>query len=107
MALSTTELELQVTEFLPAREVMTAVGYQASGGDEQEIESHDPHTVDGSDCNTYEGGVLNGATVQSVLSDFQLRDVQVNLLLGVLAHDLQDTVDVGTANDDQSSIFSG
>ncbi len=106
MALSTTELELQVTEYLPAREVMTAVGYQPSGGDEQEIESHDPHTVDGSDCNTFEGGLLNGATVQSVLSDIEARDVQVNLLLGVLAHDLQDTVDVATANQDQQGIVS-
>jgi hypothetical protein len=106
MALSITELELQATEYLPAREVMTAVGYKPSGGDEQDIEPHDPHTVDGSDGNKFNGGLLNGLTLQDVLTDFQIRDVQVGLV-NVLIHDLNDTIDLGTANDDQQSIVSG
>jgi hypothetical protein len=105
MALSTRELELQVTEFLPTREVMTAVGFKPSGGDEQEIDGDGAHTVDGSDCNTFEGGLLNGATVQSVLSDVEIRDLQVGLV-NVLVHDLQDAVDVATANQDQQAIVS-
>jgi hypothetical protein len=106
MALSITELELQATEYLPAREVMTAVGYKPGGGDEQDVEPHDAHTVDGSDGNKFDGGLLNGATVQDVLTDFQLRDVQVGLV-NVALHDIQDLLDVATANDDQQSIVSG
>jgi hypothetical protein len=104
MALSTTELELQSTEYLPAREVLSAVGYRS--GPEQEISPSDGHTVDGGDCNRYEGGILNGLNLQDVATDITARDVQLGLI-NVLAHDLQDTLDVGTANDDAQAIVSG
>jgi hypothetical protein len=90
MALSITELELQSTEFLPAREVMTSLG----GPHRQ-----DGHVVDGSDGNTYAGGILNGINVQDVLSDIDVSDVQVGLV-NVLVHDINDAVDLGTANAD-------
>ncbi len=106
MALSTRELELQVTELLPTREVMTAVGYKPSGGDEQDIEAGGAHTVDGSDGNKFNGGLLNGLTLQDVLSDVEIRDVQVGLV-NVLIHDVQDAIDIGTANEDQQAIVSG
>lgn len=92
MALSITELELQSTEFLPAREVMTSWGGGSKHG----------HTVDGSDGNSYEGGILNGVNVQDVLTDIHVRDVQVGLV-NVLVHDINDAVDVGTANSDHLS----
>jgi hypothetical protein len=93
MALSITELELQATEYLPAREVMTSLG----GPSRQ-----DGHVVDGSDCNTYAGGIANGINVQDVLSDIDVRDVQVGLV-NVLVHDVNDAIDVGTANQDTLS----
>jgi hypothetical protein len=88
MALSITELELQSTEYLPAREVMT------SWGGPKHV-----HSVDGPSGNTYEGGILNGVNVQDVLSDIRVRDVQVGLV-NVLVHDVNDAVDVATANND-------
>ena len=93
MALSISELELQSTEFLPAREVMTAWG----GGHG----NHDGHVVDGNDGNTFEGGILNGLNVQDVLTDIEVEDVQVGLV-NVLVHDLNDTLDLGTANNDET-----
>jgi hypothetical protein len=93
MALSITELELQATEYLPAREVMTSLG----GPHRQ-----DGHVVDGSDCNTYTGGIANGINVQDVLSDIDVRDVQVGLV-NVLVHDVNDAIDVGSANQDTIS----
>ena len=92
MALSITELELQSTEYLPAREVMTSWGGGSKHG----------HAVDGPDGNSYEGGILNGVNVQDVLTDIHVRDVQVGLV-NVLVHDINDAVDVGTANSDQLS----
>ena len=94
MALSIRELELQSTEYLPAREVMTTFGND--GG-------HGGHTVDGSDGNTYAGGLLNGINVQDVLTDINVEDVQVGLV-NVLVEDVQDTLDLGTANDDENAI---
>jgi hypothetical protein len=88
MALSITELEVQSAEILPAREVMTSWGGP----------SH-KHIVDGPDCNTYEGGIANGLNVQDVLSDIRVRDVQVGLV-NVNVHDVNDLVDIATANED-------
>lgn len=88
MALSITELELQSTEFLPAREVMT------SWGGPKHV-----HDADGPAGNTYTGGLLNGTNVQDVATDISVRDIQVGLV-NVLVHDINDAVDVGTANAD-------
>jgi hypothetical protein len=97
MALSITELELQSTEYLPAREVMTSWGGPSS--------KH-VHSVDGPSGNTFTGGILNGTNVQDVVSDIRVRDVQVGLV-NVLVHDINDAVDVGTANnDDLTNITS-
>jgi hypothetical protein len=93
MALSITELELQSTEYLPAREVMTSWGGPSS--------KHVEH-IEGPAGNTYEGGILNGINVQDVVSDIKVRDVQVGLV-NVLVHDINDAVDVGTANSDELS----
>jgi hypothetical protein len=103
MALSITELELQSTEYLPAREVMTSFGRSSDG---QEIEPQDGHVVDGSDGNEYEGGILNGANVQDVLTDIELENIQVGLV-NVMIHSLQDTIDLGTANDDNNALVDG
>ena len=96
MALSITELELQSTELLPNREVMTAWsgGHGGHG-------NHDGHIVDGNDGNTFQGGLLNGINVQDVLTDIEVEDVQVGLV-NVLVHDLNDTLDLGTYNDDET-----
>jgi hypothetical protein len=93
MALSITELELQSTEYLPAREVMTSWGGPGV--------KHS-HNVDGPSGNTYEGGILNGINVQDIATDIKVRDVQVGLV-NVLVHDINDAVDVGTANNDHLS----
>jgi hypothetical protein len=102
MALSITELELQSAEYLPAREVMTTLG--GSNDPDQEIDSFDGHTVDAQDGNEYEGGLLNGVAVQDVLTDINVEEVQVGLV-NVLVEDLQDVVDLGTANDDEHVII--
>jgi hypothetical protein len=102
MALSITELELQSTEYLPAREVMSAFGHRSDP--DQEIDGHDGHTVDGNDCNEYRGGILNGVNVKDVLTDIHAEDIQVGGLLNVMLHDAQDTLDLGTANDDADAI---
>jgi hypothetical protein len=91
MALSITELELQSTDYLPAREVMTSFG------------GHEGHTVDGSDGNTYMGGLLNGINVQDVATDINVEEIQVGLV-NVLVEDLQDTLDLGTYNNDENAI---
>jgi hypothetical protein len=90
MALSISELELESTEYLPAREVMTSWGGPAA--------SH-KHVVDGPDCNTYHGGIANGLNVQDVLTDIDVRDIQVGLV-NVNVHDVNDFLDLGTANSD-------
>jgi hypothetical protein len=90
MALSINELELQSTEYLPAREVMTSWGGPSA--------TH-KHVVDGPDCNTYTGGILNGTNVQDVVSDIDVRDIQVGLV-NVNVHDVNDFLDLGTANSD-------
>jgi hypothetical protein len=99
MALSITELELQSTEYLPAREVMTTVGRRDDGIDG----GYDGHTVDGNDCNEYEGGILNGLNVQDVLTDINVEEVQVGLV-NVLLEDFQGTLDVGSHNSDDDAI---
>jgi hypothetical protein len=91
MALSITELELQSTDYLPAREVMTSFG------------GHDGHTVDGNDCNTYQGGIGNGINIEDVLTDIDVEEIQVGLV-NVMVEDLQDTLDLGTYNDDENAI---
>jgi hypothetical protein len=102
MALSITELELQSTEFLPAREVMTTFG--ANADTDQEIDGGwHGHTVDGSDGNTYAGGLLNGINVQDVLTDIDVEEIQVGLV-NVMVEDIQDTLDLGTANNDENAI---
>jgi hypothetical protein len=88
MALSIDELEVQSAELLPAREVMTSVAGP----------SH-RHVVDGPDCNTYKGGILNGTNVQDVLTDIDVRDIQVGLV-NVNVHDVNGVIDLGTANQD-------
>jgi hypothetical protein len=95
MALSITELELQSTDYLPAREVMTTFGID--GG-------HDGHTVDGSDGNTYAGGLLNGINVQDVATDIDVEEIQVPGLVNVMLENFHDTLDLGTANEDQDVI---
>jgi hypothetical protein len=102
MALSITELELQSTEYLPAREVMTTLG--GRNDPDQEIDSFEGHTVDAQDGNEFEGGLLNGVAVQDVLTDINVEEVQVGLV-NVLVEDLQDVVDLGTANDDEHVII--
>lgn len=89
MALSIDELEVQSAELLPAREVMTSWG----GGPTHR------HVVDGPACNTYHGGILNGTNVQDVLTDIHVRDIQVGLV-NVNVHDVNDVLDLGTANQD-------
>jgi hypothetical protein len=89
MALSITELELQSTEYLPAREVMTSMG-----GGPRHI-----HTADGPSGNSFEGGILNGTNVQDVATDIGVRDVQVGLV-NVLVHSVNGAIGVGTANED-------
>jgi hypothetical protein len=101
MALSITELELESTDYLPAREVMTTFG--RAHDPEQEIEKDDGHVSDAQDGNEYEGGLLNGVNIQDVLTDINVEEVQVGLI-NVLVEDLQDVIDVGTANDDESAI---
>jgi hypothetical protein len=101
MALSMTELELQSAEYLPAREVMTTLG--GNNDPDQEIDSYHGHTDDAQDCNVYRGGILNGVAVQDVLDDINVEEVQVSLV-NVLVEDVQDAVDVGSANDDESVI---
>ena len=90
MALSISELELETTEYLPAREVMTSWGGPSA--------VH-KHVVDGPDCNTYHGGIANGLNVQDVLTDIDVRDIQVGLV-NVNVHDVNDFLDLGTANSD-------
>jgi hypothetical protein len=90
MALSITELELQSTEMLPAREVMTTWG----GPSRQ-----DGHVVDGSDGNSYAGGILNGINISDVASDIDVSDIQVGLV-NVNVHDVNSLLDLGTANQD-------
>jgi hypothetical protein len=99
MALSITELELQATEYLPAREVMTSFGRTDDGIDG----GHDGHTVDGNDGNEYEGGILNGLNVQDVLTEINVEEVQVSLI-NILLEDFQDTLDLGSYNRDDQSI---
>ena len=100
MALSIAELELQSTEYLPAREVMTTFGAR---DDEGISEGHDGHTVDGSDGNTYLGGIANGLSIQDVLTDINVEEVQVGLV-NVLVEDVQDTLDLGSYNNDEDAI---
>ncbi|HEY8526710.1 MAG TPA: hypothetical protein VIL48_17200 [Acidimicrobiales bacterium] len=88
MALSIDELEVQSAELLPAREVMTSWGGPTHR-----------HVVDGPACNTYTGGILNGTNVQDVLTDIHVRDIQVGLV-NVNVHDVNDLLDLGTANQD-------
>ena len=102
MALSITELELQSTEYLPAREVMTTLGAQADS-DQGIHGGYDGHTVDGNDCNQYMGGIANGVNIQDVLTDINVEEVQVSLV-NVLVEDIQDTLDLGTANNDENAI---
>jgi hypothetical protein len=90
MALSIHELELEATEYLPAREVMTSWGGPGV---------RHSHNVDGPDCNTYQGGIANGLNVQDVLTDINVRDIQVGLV-NVNVHDVNDFLDLGTANSD-------
>jgi hypothetical protein len=99
MALSITELELQATEYLPAREVMTSFGRHDDGIDG----GYDGHTVDGNDGNEFEGGLLNGINIQDVLTDINVEEIQVGLI-NVMLEDFQDTLDLGTANSDDQSI---
>jgi hypothetical protein len=104
MALSITELELQSAEYLPAREVMTTCcGSQAQGDPDQEISEYEGHTDDAQDGNEYQGGILNGVAVQDVLTDINAEEIQVSLV-NVLVEDVQDAVDLGTANDDEHLI---
>jgi hypothetical protein len=90
MALSLTELDGQSTELLPAREVMTSWG----GPRATEVEH-----VEGPECNTYQGGIANGLNLQDIASDIDVRDIQVGLV-NVNVHDVNDLLDVGTANQD-------
>ena len=90
MALSISELEVESAELLPAREVMTSWGGPNV--------SH-PHVADGSDCNTFQGGIANGLNVQDVLTDIHVRDIQVGLV-NVDVHDVNDLLDIGSANHD-------
>ena len=90
MALSINELEVQSAELLPAREVMTAWGGPSM--------SH-RHVADGPSCNTFRGGIANGLNVQDVLTDIHVRDIQVGLV-NVDVHDVNDLLDIGSANHD-------
>jgi hypothetical protein len=100
MALSITELELQSTEYLPAREVMTTFGTQS---DPDGIDQYDGHTDDAQDGNEYQGGILNGLAVQDVLTDINAEEIQVGLV-NVMVEDVQGVLDLGTYNEDESSI---
>jgi hypothetical protein len=88
MALSITELELQTTEYLPAREVMSSYGGHFNNHAES---TWGPHG------NEYYGGILNGINIQDVVSDINVDEVQVGLV-NVIVEDIYDAVDVGTAN---------
>jgi hypothetical protein len=99
MALSITELELQSTEYLPAREVMTSFGRRGGPG----IHQDSGHTVDGSDGNEFQGGILNGINLQDIATDINVEEIQVSLV-NVLLEDFQDTLDLGTYNNDQDAI---
>jgi hypothetical protein len=93
MALSLTELETQSTELLPAREVMTSWGGPSATHKE---------FVEGPECNTYEGGIANGLNLQDIASDIDVRDIQVGLV-NVNVHDVNDLLDVASANQDMLS----
>jgi hypothetical protein len=101
MALSRRELELQTAEYLPARQVMTTFGH--TGGPEQSISKSDGHVADAQYCNVYRGGILNGLNVQDVATDINVEEVQV-VLINILVEDVQDAVDLGSANDDAAAI---
>jgi hypothetical protein len=88
MALSITELELQATDLLPAREVMSAAGGH--------FNDHYNETY-GPSCNEYYGGLLNGLNIQDVASNINVDEVQVGLV-NVIVEDVDDLLDVGTAN---------
>ncbi|MGH2602133.1 MAG: hypothetical protein ACRDJ9_22440, partial [Dehalococcoidia bacterium] len=90
MALSMAELELQSTEYLPQREVMTAVG--APSG-------HDGNHTDGPETNTYLGGLVNDLNVQEIAPDVHVSDVQVSLV-NVDVHDVQDVVNIASADNE-------
>lgn len=90
MPLSIEELELQTTEYLPAREVMTTVGNASQNGG---------NYTDGPEHNTHLGGLVNDLNVQEIAPDIEVRDVQVSLV-NVDVHDVQGFVNVASANND-------
>jgi hypothetical protein len=100
MALPIEELDRELTEYLPAREVMTTLAPRVDG---QSIGGGDGHTVDGIDGNEFEGGLLNGVNVQDVLTDINVEEVQL-VLINVLPEDFHDTLDLGTHNADEDAI---
>jgi hypothetical protein len=88
MALSLSEMQYQTTEYLPSREVMSSLGGGFNG---RYNETHGPS------CNQYHGGILNGVNVQDVVSDLNVDSVQVSLV-NVLVEDVNDAIDIGSAN---------
>jgi hypothetical protein len=83
MAISITELELQSTEYLPAREAMSAMAFLKPAQAGMDAPSG--------------SGILNGISVHDVAENINVSDAQFGLV-NLLVHHVDDAVDVGTAN---------
>jgi hypothetical protein len=82
MALSISEIEIQTTEYLPAREVMTGLGVVKPAAAMDAPAS---------------GGILNGVNVEHIASGIDVSDTQFGLV-NLLVHHVDDAIDVGTVN---------
>jgi hypothetical protein len=82
MALSISEVEIQSTEFLPSRELMSAL---APVKPAQAMDA------------PAGSGILNGLKIQDVASGIDVSDTQFGLV-NLLVHHVDDAIDVGTAN---------
>jgi hypothetical protein len=82
MALSISEVEIQSIDYLPSRELMTALAMVKPA-----------QAMDGPSGS----GILNGIAVHDIASGIDISDTQVGLV-NVLVHHVDDAIDVGTAN---------